>query len=616
MDNLVSRVLEFLTVPESSLSVVFLLIFIAIFGYGMYRIRMDKSAVTADMDNIVQEYKQVHGRYDAESFFKRKAEKLEINDAYIDDLPNLFVSIGILGTFIGLGIAIQGAAELLNDEKVDLHQLNAVLGIIAFKFQTSVWGTIFSIVFKEVFLEPYFVKRHNMITELREKLLGMETETTRTLLSKQLAGIDRMNVIFEEFNNIFHSKMDIFSSYVNRMNELLNKFNESVLAALNESKEDIINNQELMTAKQVALIDELRENIVDFHQKILEYSADTRDKFLAAQEEAAECQDRRLVEITRTIETLQKVFMRSEDEYIKRTQANLLIAMREHVQTIHKEYLKEAENIAAVMERIRAVSDRMGTDVENMHKEFIEEQHNTGNMLKNAYKKLSDTMVSVSSNSDKQLADISKISAVMENTAEVITDVKNKELSELLKIINTGIESINANVTSFNAGCLKISKAIETNTSSNERINEKLASAIKNNIKATSGVNLSVSDVKNSINETKSSVVRAVTAVENAVKDVHTGIGKIGSLYPSVMKESDKKIATIINDMMDQQIKENSHMKRAVEEALDEINKTNGEGFDKLFSVINELNDTVSQLSKNTVSEKNDVLSVKDSDKK
>lgn len=576
------KVIEFITVPESSLSFVFLIIFTIIFIYGIYRIRKDKAVVENTIDSIIDEYHGNHSKYDAEVFFERKADKIKINDGYIDDLPNLFVSIGILGTFIGLGIAIQGAAELLNDETVDLHQLNAVLGIIAFKFQTSVWGTIFSIIFREGFLESYFIKRQNMLADLRENLLNIEKETTRTLLSKQLSGIDDMKAILSDFNDVFYQKMDTFSSYVNRMNELLDQFNSNVI--------------------QVStLINGLQEITVEIGNKLIEYSAETRDKFLLAQEDASENQDRRLVEITRTIETLQKVFMRSEDEYIKRTQANLLIAMREHVQTIHKEYLKEAENIAAIMERIRLVSDRMGTDVENMHKSFIDEQKNTGKMLKDMYKQIGNTMNSVSSNSDIQMATISKISATMENTAEVITDVKHKELLELKKAVNTGIEGIVAHVSSFNEDSLRITEAIESSTASNERAIEKLTSTMKNSIKAISNVNSSVNDINSSIKGLESSVLNSAVAVGKAIND-------------TAAQQVDETQDT--RSIIEQSIEEHKNIIQAIKE-LSQANQSNTNSkLEPLLLEMKNMNDKLSELFKDEALKLNNTLTDKDSDNK
>lgn len=190
--GLLLKAVEFLLVPESILSIIFLLIFIGLFIYGLISIRNCKKALREYKDNCGDQYKEERDRINQKQFLSRISAAMAAKEVSTVDLPNMFVSVGILGTFIGLGVAIHGAADLLSADKVDLNKLNEVLNVIAFKFQTSVWGTVFSLVFQKFIAEPYFVKKHGLIGEV-ESTIYADAVNPNAALQKQLAELEEMH---------------------------------------------------------------------------------------------------------------------------------------------------------------------------------------------------------------------------------------------------------------------------------------------------------------------------------------------------------------------------------------------------------------------------------------
>lgn len=173
MDNLLLKTIEFFFIPEAALSVIFLLIFIATFLLGIKWCRYCMTELSQLKANAVHDY------------LRTRLAVLTDEESRIGDLPNVFVSVGILATFLGIGVAIQGAADLLHEDTVDLMKLIDVLGVIAFKFQTSIWGICFSIIFQRFFLDRYFSKRQDIIDELTDSLYAIEGDDTRALLAAQ-----------------------------------------------------------------------------------------------------------------------------------------------------------------------------------------------------------------------------------------------------------------------------------------------------------------------------------------------------------------------------------------------------------------------------------------------
>ena len=190
--DLLQKAAEFLFIPESSLSIIFLVIFIGLFIYGLVIISNCKKALKEYKDNCGAQYEEERARINQKQFLSRICAAMAAKEVPVIDLPNMFVSVGILGTFIGLGVAIHGAADLLSADKVDLNKLNEVLNVIAFKFQTSVWGTIFSLVFQKFIAEPYFVKKHGLIGEV-ESTIYADAVNPNAALQKQLAELEEMH---------------------------------------------------------------------------------------------------------------------------------------------------------------------------------------------------------------------------------------------------------------------------------------------------------------------------------------------------------------------------------------------------------------------------------------
>ncbi len=195
---------NFLFVPESSLSIVFLGIFVLIFIYGFWHLRSCRKGVRNFYQNAADRFALEHGRITAASFIARFDESQKIREIRIESLPNIFVTVGILGTFLGLGVAIHGASELLSSEKIDLVQLNAVLSVIAFKFQTSIWGTLFSLLFLKCFNEPYYAYRQKAVCDVLDQIAGDEA-SAESILASQLEALKGIRSGQEKFVTVGES---------------------------------------------------------------------------------------------------------------------------------------------------------------------------------------------------------------------------------------------------------------------------------------------------------------------------------------------------------------------------------------------------------------------------
>ncbi len=91
-----------------------------------------------------------NGGHDAPDDYLRAALPFERAKQRIAPFPGALVTLGILGTFLGIGMAVKNAIPALehgNSPQQVQDALRALLEAVQFKFQTSAWGILFSLAF-------------------------------------------------------------------------------------------------------------------------------------------------------------------------------------------------------------------------------------------------------------------------------------------------------------------------------------------------------------------------------------------------------------------------------------------------------------------------------------
>ena len=273
MDDLMLKVFNFLVIPESSLSIVFFVLFALCFLYGVLKVVDCKHSLQDFHDNGLANYQQEMYRLNQRQFMNKFIAALSAKEVKVTDLPNIFVSIGILGTFLGLGVAIHGAADLLNADKVDLMQLNSVLSVIAFKFQTSVWGTCFSLIFQKFVLEPYFVHKQEQLGEV-ETAIYADAVNQSTAMQWQLAELQGMHAaLANESDTVRSSGQNLVDALQNQSKSLSEMAEKMNLSRLEDSARQLKEFKEVadnMVLQQRALTDTMNTQNLANNSKMME----------------------------------------------------------------------------------------------------------------------------------------------------------------------------------------------------------------------------------------------------------------------------------------------------------------------------------------------------------
>jgi hypothetical protein len=113
-------------------------------------------------------------------------------ERWADVLPSLLLVFGLLGTFIGLGLALTEAAGALGKDADALANLTPIMNSLGSKFKTSTWGILAFLGLKTWFmLRPYDERRHAWATaRLRDMTARAATQQRQQHDAERLALID------------------------------------------------------------------------------------------------------------------------------------------------------------------------------------------------------------------------------------------------------------------------------------------------------------------------------------------------------------------------------------------------------------------------------------------
>jgi len=268
------QIILFILVPESIVSLIFLVLLMGIFIYGIMKLKYLKKNFIARLGTIESEYGKQSKKVDPNVFLRMKLQEFEASEYQITSIPNILVSIGILATFLGLGIALKQASEILSSAgTVELLKLNSVLGIIAFKFQTSVWGLTLSILFQKFAIDYFVILKQDYQQRALEilyanKETGIEDllQNQSLLLEAQLKEIRNFNnsvCSLEQSSNSFAKSAIGFVQTTDALKQVVSTFNLTTAENLNIIEKRL----EIVVKQQIEKINVMNEKTLDAHQQ-------------------------------------------------------------------------------------------------------------------------------------------------------------------------------------------------------------------------------------------------------------------------------------------------------------------------------------------------------------
>lgn len=458
MDNLILKTVNFLFVPEAALAVVFLIVFIILCIYGYLKVKKCKLFITELEQNMEAEFDKCKDKYNPHTFISGKLAAISGIENEVMQIPNIFVSIGILATFLGLGVAIQSAAALLKSNTVELAKLNDVLGIIAFKFQTSVWGIMFSLLFQKIIVNTYFEFKENIVSAMHEKLYEkVKAGIHKTLdeqnglleqqieLQKETQQLNQNNM--DSLQNLTKEHMDSFAAmmqanmtgFANIMQQSFDKFNQTMQdnfsnynRSMNDSMQKFLN----LTEDYRAISEQFTRNVNNFAnetnaqnklrtQQLVEFkdNLETQKNYLDSQmerfiqnlqdtqEKANESNRDAVLSFNESVKAMEQRFIYNENEYAKQTQDRLGEALDQHLRMISDETIGQCRAVSKTVDTLDNTINKAVNMLDatlNVTDEKMSSLQNVVIDFKKTQKQLIEDSASISENNTKLVASINE----------------------------------------------------------------------------------------------------------------------------------------------------------------------------------------------------------------
>lgn len=458
MDNLILKTVNFLFVPEAALAVVFLIVFIILCIYGYLKVKKCKLFITELEQNMEAEFDKCKDKYNPHTFISGKLAAISGIENEVMQIPNIFVSIGILATFLGLGVAIQSAAALLKSNTVELAKLNDVLGIIAFKFQTSVWGIMFSLLFQKIIVNTYFEFKENIVSAMHEKLYEkVKAGIHKTLdeqnglleqqieLQKETQQLNQNNM--DSLQNLTKEHMDSFAAmmqanmtgFANIMQQSFDKFNQTMQdnfsnynTSMNDSMQKFLN----LTEDYRAISEQFTQNVNNFanetnaqnklrSQQLVEFkdNLETQKNYLDSQMErfiqnlqdtqdkANESNRDAVLSFNESVKAMEQRFIYNENEYAKQTQDRLGEALDKHLRMISDKTIGQCRAVSKTVDTLDNTINKAVNMLDatlNVTDEKMSSLQNVVIDFKKTQKQLIEDSASISENNTKLVASINE----------------------------------------------------------------------------------------------------------------------------------------------------------------------------------------------------------------
>ena len=224
-----------------------------------------------------------------------------------------------------------------------------------------------------------------------------------------------------------------FKNYVDSSVEFVNNvklfgnnvgiYHKQMIETIEKISHDFITEQE-----------QLKKYVGEIVEKFIENVNDMQEKMQNGQMEMENLQKEVHVDIIRSIEALQKAFVRSEDKYMRDAQDRFNSMLKTSLVEIHREYVDAAHSLKIVVDKLNNELNGVDNEVNSLRTEFINDQKLFSKTMKEAIElenQHRDRIQVCYSNMEKMWTEMSKsVEANNLNFQNFIVDVQ-KDLKSL-----------------------------------------------------------------------------------------------------------------------------------------------------------------------------------------
>lgn len=564
-------------------------------------------------------------------------------------MPGLLLVIGLLGTFLGLGLALDKASSILGSSGAmeasgtadSIQNMMGMLKGLGTKFKTSTWGISGFIIlkfwseitrFEEKRLSWVISKaktatdNHNKLIEDSKKEKFQQQKQIATLVASHISK-QIVNAIGTNSDKIIHHNKESFDNHGSHISNLLQthstrhqKNMESLVQELKQSTYVI--NASLLTLEEKAsirsadAIHTVNEGFSKASTEIQSYhTRHQQDMEILIQElkqstvtintSLLSLEDKASIHSTNAIQAINDGLCKATTEIQRMSEASqktndAMELFTTSTQTVVKNMDSAAERMASGAHGIGEASSNLVSAVQTFESSFTKVLDNIRTDLGSAITNMSDQASQTLEIGSRQLSEATQqISKSME---QLSGDVR-QTMNNVKDSIETGLK-IQKNASEQFA---VISETLSNNIEQTTNTVEAMATPIKNGLKAISETNMKFSPIiqKNiEISEKLSSIAEKFQAIEDLASSNHVISQKLQELIQSLDLGKDET-----NDTIRQGIKEQNGQ---IAKVFQDVNQAMANRLQELIRSLDtgktEMNSAISQSMKDQSSQMAKVL--------
>ncbi|MBE0351768.1 coiled-coil domain-containing protein [Pseudoalteromonas lipolytica] len=559
--------------------------------------------------------------YDISEAVATKSEKLS------ESMPSFLLMIGLLGTFLGLGIALNDASEIiggkggLSGQNYDdiMTKLNGMMTGLGTKFKASIWGISGFIILRVINGASQVdkkrldwcaakIKEDNAIkNDLRSKHESLRLDQTITA-SEKLG--DNINSVlldgFEKQALVMKQNLEVIEKTHLQNIELGSEFKQlsallsNVFSNLSHLNEKLVQESETNNEK----LDDLVSGLFEFKSECLDMQ---KQNAITSHKVVSEIVNLEKSLVTNGKEHLDSVNQGFQD--ITQCLSGIGVASRESSEKIVLQLKDSSEKTEANLQKISKDFERVASATQESSKQMKEFSQSTKSSL---------TTLGVSSERMEKASvgiqqGASKLSSAVGNFENNIRKVMNKVSTDLDGTIsnmsNTFTDSMSTMAQDMSSSTHEISNAVKSNAKSVEATMATVKSSISDSLKIQQKSSAEFQLSSQTLNETMEEVTALVTDLKESIQSGLSAVSRSGKEVKS-LNQAYKSISSTVTESYEQnklllselnaicsEIKRNNDTSYVLKSSLENGQKQSLEKISVLIGLLRDSNENKSELN-------------------
>lgn len=548
-------------------------------------------------------------------------------------LPGIMVTLGLLGTFVGLAHSLGQAAMTISSSMSQLaapsssysgmeRAFTGMIGMLqgmGTQFKTSIWGIIWSLVLRYTYGKLGFESKRLQWTITKMRLENLDNQDRE---NKHLTGLfDRVTHMLEQNNK---SLGEILNTCYAGLSEMIGTSIQNVLSMLDDQNQKSITERvksvgelkNALTSHSSSQFSSLQDSLLENNKALSQIMRDNNTASNNALESLQNTMDKQAASIIGIIETQSGTAIESNKNAINELQKSLIYNSGKQFAQLQADLASNIERMEnAVQTNTTAItntSEAVKTEIENQAAGIIgviETQSNRAiDTNKNALNELQRGLIN---NTDVQYgklqADLSSNreqieKAMLSNTKSVVNGLNDNKsaLEARSQDIVDKIKSQSDKLEAFSQACLANLTDLNQHTQDTANNTEQLKTAIENFTTDIQGSIDKISDAAGMVEDSAIKLADVVTNLDakigNTLEEMSIAISNTISTMNASFNENIEKTEAALTKSADGIAAQVQNMSEELGSKITTFDQTMKSATQQLSATINNMQDNIKEV--------------------